>query len=59
MKAERKRQLGDEFVLKVFHNEFMSKDRIPISLIRYEMTDYDKDVESSWNRETLDSILMQ
>ena len=59
MKAERKRQLGDEFVLKVFHAEFMSKDRIPISLIRYEMTDYDKDVESSWNRQPLDSILMQ
>jgi len=59
MKAERKRQLGDEIVLKKFHDEFMSKDRILISLIRYEMTGYDKDVESSGNRQPLDSILMQ
>ena len=59
MKAERKRQLDDEFVLKEFHDQFMLKDRIPISLIRYEMTGYDKDVESSWNRQPLDSILMQ
>ena len=59
MKAERKPKLGDEFVLKEFHGEFVSEGRIAISLIRYEMTGCDKNVESFWNRQPLDSILMQ
>ena len=55
--AERKRQLGEEFVLKEFHDEFMSKGRIPIALIRYEMTGYDKDVDEFWDRPPLSSVL--
>ena len=55
--AERKRQLGDDFVLQEFHDEFMSKGRIPIALIRYEMTGYDKDVEQFWQRPPLREVL--
>ena len=55
--AERKRQLADKFNLKEFHDEFISKGRIPISLIRYEMTGYEKDVEEFWNRPPITSIL--
>ncbi|MDH4315648.1 MAG: DUF885 domain-containing protein [Gammaproteobacteria bacterium] len=54
--GDRKRQLGDSFVLKDFHDEFISKGRIPIALIRYEMTGYDKDVEKFFNRRPLSSL---
>ncbi len=57
--AERKRQLADKFNLKEFHDEFISKGRIPISLIRYEMTGYEKDVEEFWNRPPISSILAE
>ena len=57
--GDRKRQLADKFVLRDFHDEFISKGRIPIALIRYEMTGYKKDVESFWNRQPLSSVLMQ
>lgn len=55
--AERKRQLGDEFVLQDFHDEFMSKGRIPIALIRYEMTGYDEHVRKFWKRPPLSKVL--
>ena len=35
--AARKRQLGDGFVLKAFHDDFIRRGRIPLALIRYEM----------------------
>lgn len=57
--AERKRQLGDAFVLQEFHDEFMAKGRIPLALIRYEMTGYDQDVEKFWQRQPLAEFLNQ
>ncbi len=51
--AERKRQLGDRFVLRDFHDEFISKGRIPIALIRYEMTGDETDVRRFWARTRL------
>ncbi len=57
--AERKRQLGEQFVLQDFHDEFISKGRIPIALIRYEMTGYDKDVRKFWTRPPLSELLAQ
>ena len=51
--ADRKRQLGDEFVLKDFHDEFMAAGRLPISLIRWEMTGLDNEVRELWKRERL------
>ena len=53
----RRHQLGNAFVLRDFHDEFISKGRIPISLIRYEMTGYDKDVNAFWNRRPLSSVI--
>jgi hypothetical protein len=55
--AERKRQLGDAFVLQDFHDEFIAKGRIPISLIRYEMTGRDDDIERFWDRPPLESVI--
>jgi hypothetical protein len=54
--AERKRQSGDRFVLRDFHDAFMAKGRIPIALIRYEMTGYDKDVAMFWDRQPLSAL---
>jgi hypothetical protein len=51
--AERKRQLRDGFVLKNFHDEFMAAGRLPISLIRWEMTGLDDEVRELWHREPL------
>lgn len=54
--AARKRQLGEDFVLKDFHDEFMSKGRIPIALIQYEMTGDATEVNEFWEREPLSSL---
>lgn len=54
--AERKRQLGDDFVLKEFHDEFISKGRIPIAAIHYEMTGNADAVAPFWERTPLSSL---
>ncbi|MCU0636401.1 MAG: DUF885 domain-containing protein, partial [Gemmatimonadaceae bacterium] len=44
--ADRQRQLGDRFVLGAFHDEFLAKGSIPISLIRWEMTGLDDEMRA-------------
>ena len=51
--ADRKRQLGDAFVLKEFHDTFMQAGRLPLSLIRWEMTGLEDEVRELWKREPL------
>jgi hypothetical protein len=51
--AERKRQLGDAFSLKDFHDQFMAAGRLPIALIHWEMTGDDKAIAALWSREPL------
>lgn len=46
--AERARQLGPKFVLRDFHDQFLAAGRLPISLIRYEMTGKADEVEALW-----------
>jgi hypothetical protein len=48
--AERKRQLGDRFVLRAFHDDFIAKGRIPIAAIRWEMTGNDAEAEALFAR---------
>lgn len=55
--ADRKRQLGEDFVLEEFHDDFIMRGRIPMALIRYEMTGYEGDVEKFWNRTPLEDVL--
>ena len=52
--ADSKRLMGDDFVLKSFHDEFMAAGRLPISLIRWEMTGLDDEVRELWKPERLD-----
>ena len=51
--ADRKMQLGDDFVLKDFHDDFMAAGRLPLSLIRWEMTGLDDEVRELWKRQRL------
>lgn len=51
--ADRMRQTGDAFVLKEFHDQFMAAGRLPLSLIRWEMTGLDDEVAALWPRERL------
>jgi hypothetical protein len=57
--AARKRQLGDDFVLMDFHDDIMSKGRIPVALIHYEMTGDDSMVRGFWNRQPLTAFLRE
>lgn len=51
--ADRKMQLGDDFVLKEFHDDFMARGRLPISVIRWELTGLDDEVREFWKRDPL------
>ncbi len=46
--ADRASQLGEDFSLKDFHNQFMEMGQLPIALIRYEMTGLDDEVALFW-----------
>jgi len=47
--SERAFQLGDAFELGKFHDEFLSKGIIPVTLIRWEMTGHDDEVTKLWS----------
>ncbi|GJL92058.1 DUF885 family protein [Hyphococcus sp.] len=47
--ADHSNQLGDEFNLKEFHDAFMAAGRLPIALIRWQMTGLDDEVQEFWN----------
>lgn len=51
--ADRRHQLGEKFVLKQFHDEFMAAGRLPMSLIRYDMTGFDDEVRHFWKVDPL------
>ena len=51
--ADRRHQMGDKFVLKQFHDEFMAAGRLPMSVIRYDMTGFDDEVRHFWQRDPL------
>jgi uncharacterized protein (DUF885 family) len=51
--ADRRHQLGDKFVLKQFHDEFMAAGRLPMSVIRYDMTGFDDEIRHFWHKDPL------
>lgn len=53
----RKRQLREEFVLEDFHDELMTMGRIPVVLIRWQMTGDDAVVEPFWEESRIESLL--
>lgn len=46
--ADRASQLGTDFSLREFHDEFLAAGRLPIALVRYEMTGADEEVALLW-----------
>ena len=46
--ADRSQQLGERFSLREFHDSFLAAGRLPIALIRYEMTGLDDEVALFW-----------
>ncbi len=56
--ADRKMQLGDDFNLKEFHDTFMATGRLPMTLIRWEMTGLDDEIEELWSRQPLPASSM-
>lgn len=46
--SDRARQLGRDFDLGKFHDEFLASGSIPITLIRWEMTGLDDEVKKLW-----------
>lgn len=51
--GDRKRQLGEKFVMKDFHDDLMSRGQIPVALLRYEMTGYEGDLKRFFERTDL------
>ncbi len=51
--ADRRHQLGDKFVLKSFHDEVMAAGRMPLSVVRYDITGLDDEVRTFWKRDPL------
>lgn len=46
--ADRASQLGSAFSLRQFHDTFLASGRLPIALVRYEMTGADEEVALFW-----------
>ena len=51
--ADVKRQKGDDFNLQEFHDALMQSGRLPLSLLRWEMTGLDDEVGRFWVREPM------
>jgi len=51
--ADCKRLQGDAFDLKAFHDTLMTSGRLPLSLLRWEMTGLDDEVRQFWKREPI------
>lgn len=51
--GDRRRQLGEEFNLMEFHDTFMDTGRLPMVLVRWEMTGLDDEVQQFWARDPL------
>lgn len=51
--ADVRNQKGAAFKLKAFHDDFMARGRLPIALLRWEMTGLDDEVSRFWEREPI------
>ncbi len=51
--ADVKQQQRNRFRLRDFHDNFMAAGRIPFSLLRWEMTGLDNEVQHFWNADPL------
>lgn len=57
MLVDRKRQLGDAFSIRDFHDYLMNTGRYPVSLLRYDLTGHDDEVAALWRHQPLEDML--
>lgn len=48
MMVDRKRQLGNAFSIRDFHDYLMNTGRLPVSLLRYDLTGHDDEIGKLW-----------
>jgi hypothetical protein len=46
--ADRRWQIGEGFVMRQFHDEFLARGRLPLALLRWEITGLDDEVRELW-----------
>jgi uncharacterized protein (DUF885 family) len=51
--ADARRLQGEDFDLEAFHDNFMATGRLPMSLVRWEMTGLDDEVAKLWQSDPL------
>jgi hypothetical protein len=51
--ADRRWQLGEKFDMQQFHDDFLSRGRLPMSLLRWEITGLDDEVRQLWGWEPI------
>jgi uncharacterized protein (DUF885 family) len=54
--VDRKRQLGDAFSIRDYHDYLMNTGRLPVSLLRYDLTGYDDEVKRFWAHVPLSAL---
>lgn len=55
--VDRKRQLGENFSLKDFHDYLMNTGRLPVSLLRYDLTGKDDEISKLWRHVPLSDVI--
>ena len=55
--VDRKRQLGDKFSIREYHDYLMNTGRLPVSLLRYDLTGYDDQVRGMWAHVPLSEVV--
>ncbi|MGF7147619.1 hypothetical protein FHS96_001228 [Sphingomonas zeicaulis] len=56
---DRKRQLGDAFSIRDYHDYLMNTGRLPVSLLRYDLTGHDDEVKRFWAHVPLSAVKRQ
>jgi hypothetical protein len=54
--VDRRRQLGEKFSLRDYHDYLMNTGRLPVSLLRYDLTGYDDEVRGFWRHVPLSAV---
>ena len=54
--VDRKRQLGDKFSIRDYHDYLMNTGRLPVSLLRYDLTGHDDEIRQLWRHVPLAAL---
>lgn len=54
--VDRKRQLGDKFSIRDYHDYLMNTGRLPVSLLRYDLTGHDDEIRQLWRHVPLSTL---